>query len=102
MGGLNYRKLENEHKLKFKDHLKLDMKGAYGWNSPGRESLLDECYQKVCTLGLLTRSVLIKIACFFLRLVRNCHGENDIKKYQLEGVPKKSKFSVKNLLLFRV
>ena len=34
----------------------------YGWNSCGRESLLDECHQNVCTLGFLTRSVLIKIA----------------------------------------
>ena len=66
----------------------------YGWNSPGRESLLDECNQNVCTLGLLTRLVLIEIAWGFLRLVRNCHGEDDIKKHQLEGVPKKSKFSV--------
>ena len=55
---------------------------TYGWNSPGRTSLLDECHQNVCTLGLLTRSVLIKIAWFFLRLVRNCHGEEDTKKYQ--------------------
>ena len=54
----------------------------YGWNSPGRTSLLDECHQNVCTLGLLTRSVLIEIAWGFLRLVRNCHGEDDIKKYQ--------------------
>ena len=70
----------------------------YGWNSPGRESLLDECHQNVCTLGLLTRSVLIEIAWGFLRLVRNCHGEDYIKKYQCEGVPKKSKFSVENWL----
>ena len=34
----------------------------------------------------------------FLRLVRNCHGEDDIKIYQLEGVPKKSKFSGKKWL----
>ena len=54
----------------------------YGLNSPGRTFLLDECHQNVCTLGLLTRSVLIEIACFFLRLVRNCHGKDDIKKYQ--------------------
>ena len=38
---------------------------TYGWNSPGRESLLDECHQNVRTLGLLTRSVLIGIVCFF-------------------------------------
>ena len=37
---------------------------AYGWNSPGRTSLLEECHQNVCTLGLLTRSVLIKNAWF--------------------------------------
>ena len=54
----------------------------YGWNSPGGESLLDECHPNVCTLGLLTRSVLIEIALGFLRLVRNCHGKDDIKKYQ--------------------
>ena len=30
MGGLNYKKLKNEYKLKFKDHLILDMNGAYG------------------------------------------------------------------------
>ena len=39
----------------------------YGWNSPGRTSLLEECHQNVCTLGLLTRSVLIEIAWDFLR-----------------------------------
>ena len=55
---------------------------TYGWNSPGRESVLDECHQNVHTLGLLTRSVLIKIAWGFLRLVRNCHWTDDIKKYQ--------------------
>ena len=38
---------------------------AYGWNSPRWESLLDKCHQNVCTLLLLTRSVLIEIACFF-------------------------------------
>ena len=54
----------------------------YGWNSPGCTSLLDECHQNVCTLGLLTRSVLIEIAWGFLRLVRNCHWTDDIKKYQ--------------------
>ena len=69
----------------------------YGWNSPERISLLDECRQNVRTLGLLTWSVLIKITCF-LPLVRNCHWDDDIKKYQLERVPKKSKFSVKNWL----
>ena len=52
----------------------------YGLNSPGRTSLLDECHQNVCTLGLLTRSVLIEIAWGFLRLVRN--WKDDIKKYQ--------------------
>ena len=36
---------------------------AYGWNSPGRESLLDKCHKNFCTLGLLTR--------IFLHLVRN-------------------------------
>ena len=71
---------------------------SYGWNSPGRKSLLDECHQNVCTLGLLTRSVFIEIAWGFLRLVRNCHWTDDIKKYQLEGVPKKSKIFVKNWL----
>ena len=70
----------------------------YGWNSPGRESLLDECHQNICTLGLLTQSVLIRIAWGYLRLVKNCHGEDVIKKYQQEGVPKKSKFSVENWL----
>ena len=55
---------------------------TYGWNSPGRTSLLDECPQNVCTLGLLTHAVLIKIAWGFLRLVRNCHWTDDIKKYQ--------------------
>ena len=56
--------------------------GTYGWNSPGREPLLDECHQNVCTLGLLTRSVLIEIAWGFLHLVKNCHGKDDIKEYQ--------------------
>ena len=27
--------------------------------------ILDECHQNVCTLGVLMRSVLIKVACFF-------------------------------------
>ena len=54
----------------------------YGWNSPGRTSLLDQCHKNVCTLGLLTRSVLIEIAWGFLGLVRNCHWTDDIKKYQ--------------------
>ena len=36
---------------------------VYGWNSPGRTSLLDECHQNVLTLGLLMCSVLIEIAC---------------------------------------
>ena len=54
----------------------------YGWYSSGRESLLDECHQNVRTLGLLTRSVLIEIAWGFLRLVRNCHWKDDIKKHQ--------------------
>ena len=62
---------------------------AYGWNSQGWESLLDECHQKVCTPGLLTRSVLIEIAWGFLSLVRNCDGEDDMKKNLFKGVPKK-------------
>ena len=37
----------------------------FGWNSPVREFLLDECHQNVRTLRLLTRSVLIEITCFF-------------------------------------
>ena len=56
-----------------------------------QESLLNECHQSVCTLGLLTHSVLIKIAWGLLSLVKNCHGEDDIKKYQLEGVSKNQK-----------
>ena len=54
---------------------------TYGWNSPGRESLLDECHQNLRTLGLLTRSVLIEIAWGFLRLVKYCRREDYIKKY---------------------
>ena len=76
----------------------MDSKHIYGWNSPGRTSLLDECHKNVCTLGLLTRSVLIEIVCFFLRLVRYCHGEGDIKKYQLEGVPNQ-KFLIKSAMI---
>ena len=68
---------------------------SYGWNSLGLTSLLDKCHQNVCTLGLLTRSVLIKIVWVFLRLVRNYYGENDIKKYQEEGVPKNLNFPFK-------
>ena len=64
---------------------------AYGWNSPGWESLLDECHQNVCTLGLLTRSGLIEIAWGFLRLVRNGHGDDDIKKISERRCSKKGK-----------
>ena len=68
-------------------------------NKPGRTSLIDKCHQNICTLGLLMRTVLIKLhVCLFLRPVRNYHGTDDIKKYRLEGVPKKSKFPVKNWL----
>ena len=53
-----------------------------GTHQDVRTSLLDECHENVCTLGLLTRSVLIEIAWGLLRLVRNCHWKDDIKKNQ--------------------
>ena len=81
------RKLQPQPKRNFLEYIYTclmteNVGPLYGWNSPGRTSLLDECHQNVCTLGLLTRSVLIEIAWVFLRLVRNCHWTDDIKKYQ--------------------
>ena len=55
-----------------------------------QESLLNECHQSVCTLGLLTHSVLIKIAWGLLSLVKNCHGEDDIKKISIRRCLKKN------------
>ena len=62
---------------------------AYGWNSPGRTSLLGECHQIACTLELLTHSFFIEIAWDFFRLVKNCHWTDNIKKNYKHCVKKK-------------
>ena len=60
-------------------------------NSPGRESLLGECHQIGCTLEPLTHSFLNEIAWDFLRLVKNCHWTDNIKKHYIHCVQKKNR-----------
>ena len=67
----------------------------YGWNSPGPTSLSGECHQNFCTLGLLTCSFLIKIACFFCVWSEMGTGKLIWKKNTLKVSQKNQKFSLK-------